>query len=187
MGLLDDAIRDHLELKRRRGADPSEIAREEREALEPVFPDEPRPPGFDDEPQAAAVLDEEPPHGDPLEEAAAHAEAHDAGTAGTDPFAGQPLGEETAELDMQAVLEEEVPALEDAAPSATELDEPVRAARAETAEPVRAEPAADVARSEDLRPPPQGEEDLMEWEVPGRVDDEPPPQPLPGQESMSFE
>jgi hypothetical protein len=33
MGLLDDAIRDHLELKRRRGADPSEVAREQREAL----------------------------------------------------------------------------------------------------------------------------------------------------------
>jgi len=27
MGLLDDAIRDHLELKRRRGADPGEVAR----------------------------------------------------------------------------------------------------------------------------------------------------------------
>jgi hypothetical protein len=36
MGLLDDAIREHLALKRRRGADPSEIAREETEALGPV-------------------------------------------------------------------------------------------------------------------------------------------------------
>jgi hypothetical protein len=36
MGLLDEAIRDHLELKRRRGADPSEIARVEREALGPA-------------------------------------------------------------------------------------------------------------------------------------------------------
>ena len=35
MGLLDDAIREHLDLKRRRGADPSEIAREEQEALGP--------------------------------------------------------------------------------------------------------------------------------------------------------
>ena len=33
MGLLDDAIREHLELKRTRGADPSEVLREEREAL----------------------------------------------------------------------------------------------------------------------------------------------------------
>jgi hypothetical protein len=33
MGLLDDAIREHLELKRRRGADPGEVARQEDEAL----------------------------------------------------------------------------------------------------------------------------------------------------------
>jgi hypothetical protein len=36
MGLLDDAIREHLELKRLRGADPSEVAREERAALGPL-------------------------------------------------------------------------------------------------------------------------------------------------------
>src|SRR3954452_5882862 len=33
MGLLDDAIREHLELKRRHGADPDEVSRQEREAL----------------------------------------------------------------------------------------------------------------------------------------------------------
>jgi hypothetical protein len=33
MGLLDDAIREHLELKRRHGADPNEVSRQEREAL----------------------------------------------------------------------------------------------------------------------------------------------------------
>jgi hypothetical protein len=33
MGLLDDAIREHLELKRRRGADEGEVARQENEAL----------------------------------------------------------------------------------------------------------------------------------------------------------
>lgn len=37
MGLLDEAIREHLELKRRRGADPRVVAREEREAFAPVF------------------------------------------------------------------------------------------------------------------------------------------------------
>jgi hypothetical protein len=36
MGLLDDAIREHLDLKRRRGADPTEVERDEREALGPV-------------------------------------------------------------------------------------------------------------------------------------------------------
>jgi hypothetical protein len=34
--MLDDAIRDHLELKRRRGADPGEVDREQAEALAPV-------------------------------------------------------------------------------------------------------------------------------------------------------
>ena len=33
MGLLDDAIREHLELKRRRGADEGEVSRQETEAL----------------------------------------------------------------------------------------------------------------------------------------------------------
>jgi hypothetical protein len=36
MGLLDEAIREHLDLKRRRGADPTEVERLEREALGPV-------------------------------------------------------------------------------------------------------------------------------------------------------
>jgi hypothetical protein len=36
MGLLDDAIKDHLELKRRHGADASEVARLEHEALGPA-------------------------------------------------------------------------------------------------------------------------------------------------------
>jgi hypothetical protein len=36
MGLLDDAIKDHIELKRRHGADPGEIARLENEALGPA-------------------------------------------------------------------------------------------------------------------------------------------------------
>jgi hypothetical protein len=65
MGLLDDAIREHLELKRRHGADPSEVARQESEALGPArrtaqaeapiaFEDEPEPdfgsaPAFEDE------------------------------------------------------------------------------------------------------------------------------------------
>jgi hypothetical protein len=36
MGLLDDAIREHLDLKRARGGDPAEIERMERDALGPV-------------------------------------------------------------------------------------------------------------------------------------------------------
>lgn len=39
MGLLDDAIREHLELKRRHGADGGEVARQEREILGSGAPD----------------------------------------------------------------------------------------------------------------------------------------------------
>lgn len=49
MGLLDDAIREHLDLKRRRGADPAEIERAEREALGPVRREPGPAPTFDDE------------------------------------------------------------------------------------------------------------------------------------------
>src|SRR3954464_12493874 len=44
MGLLDDAIREHLELKRQHGADPGEVARQEREALGPARGAEPAAP-----------------------------------------------------------------------------------------------------------------------------------------------
>ena len=44
MGLLDDAIREHLELKKSRGADAQEISRQEREALGPARSPEPATP-----------------------------------------------------------------------------------------------------------------------------------------------
>lgn len=68
MGLLDDAIREHLELKRRRGADPAEVARAEQEALGPVRR----------EPEPAAVQDsvhEEPADVHPGAAPVPHADA----------------------------------------------------------------------------------------------------------------
>jgi hypothetical protein len=58
MGLLDDAIREHLDLKRRRGADPTEVERAEREALGPVRRNREAPAGSeaDDEQVAAGDL-----------------------------------------------------------------------------------------------------------------------------------
>jgi hypothetical protein len=62
MGLLDDAIREHLELKRRHGADPDEIARQEDEALgDPRSGEFARPAG-----EAAAPAPE--PEPEPVEE-----------------------------------------------------------------------------------------------------------------------
>jgi len=61
MGLLDDAIREHLELKRRRGADPGEVARQEDEALgDPRSGEFAQPAAVADEPAAPAAPEPEP-------------------------------------------------------------------------------------------------------------------------------
>ncbi|HEY7074433.1 MAG TPA: hypothetical protein VH418_03650 [Solirubrobacteraceae bacterium] len=74
MGLLDDAIREHLELKRQHGANPDEVARQEREALGPArggeAPAEPAEPEPVDEPDApedvaAVAAGDELPAGEP--------------------------------------------------------------------------------------------------------------------------
>ena len=57
MGLLDEAIKEHLELKRRHGADPGEVARLEHEALGPARRD-PAPAAMADEPVAAPDVPE---------------------------------------------------------------------------------------------------------------------------------
>jgi hypothetical protein len=65
MGLLDDAIREHLELKRRHGADPDEVTRQEREALgAPARGEFAKPAG-----EAAAAAEAEEPEVDEVAEA----------------------------------------------------------------------------------------------------------------------
>jgi hypothetical protein len=59
VGLLDDAIREHLDLKRRRGGDPAEIERAEREALGPVRRN--RDPGGSGDPEAPVEAEYAPP------------------------------------------------------------------------------------------------------------------------------
>ena len=94
MGLLDDAIREHLEFKRLRGADPGEVAREEHEALGPVHRgQEPQPEG------AEAHSSDEGPRGEER--------LIEAFPPGSGSFV--PTGQETAELDMRAVLRTEHP------------------------------------------------------------------------------
>jgi hypothetical protein len=149
MGLLDEAIREHLELKRRRGADPTEVAREEQEALEPIFPDE-APAAAVEGAQAEALQAEA--EASPVYEPDAHADQ---------PVEAPPapLGEETVEIDMQAVLDADVLATGQQAEA--------------TSDPVRA--------------PAPAQEEGFEWEHPDRASDEPPSEPLPGQERLSFE
>jgi len=86
MGLLDDAIREHLELKRLRGADPGDVAREEQAALGPVHrEDDAEPNSRKDEP-ATALPDESLPL--------------NAGASVSDSSTGQ----ETIEINMEAEL-----------------------------------------------------------------------------------
>src|SRR4051794_25072596 len=59
MGLLDDAIREHLELKRKHGADPEDVARQEQEALGPGKRNEFAPPP--DTAEHSAATPEVPP------------------------------------------------------------------------------------------------------------------------------
>ena len=64
MGLLDDAIREHLELKRKHGADPDEVTRQEQEALGPATRRgefaHPGEAGGGDEPVGDEPVDDEP-------------------------------------------------------------------------------------------------------------------------------
>ncbi len=94
MGLLDNAIREHLELKRLRGADPGVVAREEQDALGPVprrgeaaYGDE-----ADDEPGAT-------------HDGEALPAANAASTA--DSVASGSVGQETVEINMEAELASE--------------------------------------------------------------------------------
>jgi hypothetical protein len=133
MGLLDDAIREHLELKRLRGADPGEVIREEHEALGPVVYGGEHAPeatdaGWDEgdenlEPEvasetpsdAAEVTDDDPfdrllpdsldqDEDEHLDDGEDEPEAEPR-AASSDPVAPLAGEQETAEVDMQAMLD----------------------------------------------------------------------------------
>lgn len=119
MGLLDEAIREHLELKRRRGADPTEVAREQQEALDPISAPVPAAETSDsaaasapdeDLPTEEHALETEPVDPHPAADAAAQDASHDPSFAtGASAAAGARAlePEETAELDMSTVLDED--------------------------------------------------------------------------------
>jgi hypothetical protein len=93
MGLLDEAIREHLELKLRNGADPAQIAAEEREALEPALVD----------PDAEAQPATAPESGSGSEQDAEEYEQLPAAPVPADP--AHELPQETVEFDMRTVID----------------------------------------------------------------------------------
>jgi hypothetical protein len=172
MGLLDDAIREHLELKRRSGADPGEVAREQHEALDPV----------EREPDALAADDAL------LDAVADVAPAQDAGPAieqpelgvmaggvpedmpddlADAPAQGGDGGDETAELDMRTVFDDE-----DAAPG---VAGGLRPADGQGESPAEAH---------------TGDDESLEWEMPGEdapaVQEEAEPDPDVLEETPDF-
>jgi hypothetical protein len=148
MGLLDDAIREHLELKRRRGANPEEVAREQREALDAAAERKVTSAGVDDaDPVAPPPLDPTIDSNDVDADGLASPDDPGGHTRAEQPASRADAGE-TAELDMSSVLGEREDAQE-------KSGLPIEANAGESgasARPVPARPATD--------------EDSLEWEVP---------------------
>jgi hypothetical protein len=105
MGLLDDAIREHLELKRRRGADSEEVSRQEHEALGP-----PQRAEFADAAPAAAepMAPAEPPEAhEPLEPEPLEPEPLEPEPLEPEPFDREPLEEPRDQPTVEYVPEHE--------------------------------------------------------------------------------
>jgi hypothetical protein len=160
MGLLDDAIREHLELKRRRGADPDEVAREQQEALNAAAERQLANTGAHDAADPTSAAPVEPtvaPEIDGHSASTAEDRDEDSSLAQTAHVAG---ADETAELDMSIVLGDSDDADDPSAPQAeTQAGE-----QADTsARPVPARSTAEEDAPDD---------ESLEWEVPGEVAEE---------------
>ena len=137
MGLLDDAIREHLELKRLRGADPGEVARAEDDALGPVRREAEVPAPASEHENSDSLGN----GGD--SEAEVGAPAADTPTARSDLGAGG--RQETVEINMEAELGRQSTSSETSAPPA-------------------GGPAAPVGHPAHRQP---NAGDSLEWEMPG--------------------
>jgi hypothetical protein len=174
MGLLDDAIREHLDLKRRRGADPTEIERAEREALGPVRrgPDV----GGDDAPAASTAVESElvapaapPEQWEPFDE---DAELHEPGPAfeqedelpryesDEHPAADEPLGA-TRPFDAEAETAPP-PHPAEVEPLPTELEPSVPPHAADPPEPPLAQHLDQETEEYELEPEEEEGDDVLE-------------------------
>jgi hypothetical protein len=127
MGLLDDAIREHLELKRQRGADPSEVAREQREALDAPVQEAPAEDEAlaGDTASAAPLVDPPPASAPPVAAPRTDLPADTPSSTQPDAASDTAVAGETVELDMSSVLGEERDdaLVQDAAPDASSAQE----------------------------------------------------------------
>jgi hypothetical protein len=152
MGLLDDAIKDHLELKRRHGADPSEVARLEHEALGPARREPVAESSVAEEEPVAAVEEdvaalEEPvaPRERPVVE-----DDHDFDEVTADERLDAPVRHVEPEPEPRAEVDQPTAQFSLAElEQASEEDEPEPAAAEPEPEPERAEPHADVVPADE--------------------------------------
>jgi hypothetical protein len=108
MGLLDEAIREHLELKRRHGADPAELANQEHEALGPAVREAAEVGVAEAEPELEeAELAEAVPEALPPEPEGAETAPAQTGAPEPPPAGAEPSGQETAVFDVDDVFAEE--------------------------------------------------------------------------------
>jgi hypothetical protein len=118
MGLLDEAIREHLELKRKRGADPTALAHQEQEALGPAVREtavaEAPVEGTELAPEAEAAAAEPLP--------AAPAEQPEPEPPASEP---EPAGQETVAFDVDDVFADEEPEQQDEGEKKAESEEDV--------------------------------------------------------------
>jgi hypothetical protein len=165
MGLLDDAIKEHLELKRKHGAGEEELDRQETEALGPARRDFAPGGGATAEPEA------------PLAEPVAPVPSDDA--AGDYQAAAEPAGwldDESGGAPFEA--DEEPPAEPAEAPAATPepLEHAAEAVTPEPPPPVRSQTPTEgfpaVSREDDDEPASDADEDVLE-ETPEFLQDTP--------------
>jgi hypothetical protein len=181
MGILDDAIREHLDLKRRQGAEEDELQRLEGEAFGP--PTRPGDPDFPEEqPAAEAALAppaEEPTSEEPLAEAPATAEEPAAPPADESAAAGFfDQSSDELDLDMDLTLADEGAQVaetgEQAVPpppepaAAPPEPEPVPPETGETPAPAPEPPATDERAAVE---PPVESLDTVEHPFEGEVED----------------
>ena len=164
MGLLDDAIKEHLELKRKHGAGEDELRRQETEALGPARRD------FN----ADAAESAEPLAAEPADPATAAPEpvAEPAGWLDDEPEPFEPAAaapapphpEPSPEVSAETVVDEPLPAPDPAPPVEPEPAPPRRESDTPT--------QGFDALSRDDEPPADGEDDVLE-ETPDFLQDTP--------------
>ena len=165
MGLLDDAIKEHLELKRKHGAGEEELQRQETEALGPARRDFNADAAEPAEPAAAEPGD--------LTTAAPEPVAEPAGWLDDEP--GEEPFEPAAAAPPLEPIEPEEPEEEAAQELPPPAADPVPVAEAEPAPPRRKSDTPTQgfdALSPDDEPPSNGEEDVLE-ETPDFLQDTP--------------